>query len=55
MLRMKPEEFDILLRLVEPTIRKRDTTMRRAIAPSQRLSLTLRFLATGMIFSIYDL
>ena len=53
MLRMTPEEFDFLLGLVEPIIRKRDTWMRRAITPSQRLSLTLRFLATGIIFSYY--
>uniref|UniRef100_UPI003AAFE7A5 uncharacterized protein n=1 Tax=Centroberyx gerrardi TaxID=166262 RepID=UPI003AAFE7A5 len=39
-----------LLGKVEPLIRKRDTKMRRAISARQRLSVTLRFLATGESF-----
>ena len=54
MLRMTPEEFDMLLGLVGQRIRKKDTAMRRAIPPDQRLSLTLRFLATGMSCIIYQ-
>ena len=34
MLRMTPEEFDILLGLVGPRFRKKNTAMRRAIPPS---------------------
>ena len=48
MLRMYPEEFDMLLRMVENRIRKQDTHMRRALTPRERLCLTLRFLATGL-------
>ena len=47
-LRMDPESFDILLNLVRPMIEKQDTNMREAIPTSQRLSITLRYLASGM-------
>ena len=47
-LRMDPESFDILLNLVRPMIEKQDTNMREAIPASQRLSITLRYLASGM-------
>ncbi|KAM6937853.1 uncharacterized protein FYW49_000093 [Xenentodon cancila] len=50
LLRMTAEEFDFLLGKVEHLIRKRDTKMRLAISPRERLSLTLRFLATGETF-----
>ena len=46
-LRMSVEDFQLLLGKVEPLIRKTDTKMRRAISARQRLSVTLRFLATG--------
>ena len=46
-LRMSVEDFQLLLGKVEPLIKKTDTKMRRAISARQRLSLTLRFLATG--------
>jgi hypothetical protein len=44
--------FDInsyrkILRMVEPYIKKKDTVMRVSISPGERLSVTLRFLATG--------
>ncbi|XP_064107304.1 uncharacterized protein LOC135216144 [Macrobrachium nipponense] len=45
--RMNKEDFDYLLRLVGPKIAKQDTRMRKAIPPEQRLSVTLRHLATG--------
>lgn len=48
--RLDAESFDQLLRLVEPHIKKKNTTMRDAIPPSQRLSITLRYLATGNSF-----
>lgn len=49
-LRMDGDSFDELLELVGPHIRKQDTVMRKAIPPADRLSLTLRFLATGNAF-----
>lgn len=49
-LRMDGELFDELLALVTPEIGKRNTIMRDAIPASQRLSITLRYLATGNSF-----
>lgn len=49
-LRLDAESFDELLRLVEPRIKKVDTTMRDAISVSERLSITLRYLASGNSF-----
>jgi hypothetical protein len=46
-LRLDATSFDELLKIITPTIEKRNTTMRDAIPPSQRLSITLRYLATG--------
>ena len=42
--------FDELLKMITRRIEKRNTTMRDAIPPSQRLSITLRYLATGNTF-----
>jgi hypothetical protein len=36
--------------MITPRIEKRNTTMQDAIPPSQRLSITLRYLATGNTF-----
>jgi len=44
---MDSEAYLELLQKVTPRIRKRDIVMRRAITPHERLSVTLRFLATG--------
>ena len=44
---MSPESFDYILSLVEPLITKKSTTLREPISPAERLSLTLRFLASG--------
>ena len=46
-LRMSLEDFNILLNLIQAKIAKKDTFMRRAISPTVRLLVTLRFLATG--------
>ena len=46
-LRMDKLSFAELDRLVSPLITRRDTIMREAISPSERLALTLRFLASG--------
>ena len=49
-LRMDAPSFDELLGLVAPLIRKEDTVMRSSISPSERLSITLRYLASGNSF-----
>lgn len=46
-LRMTADQFDNLLVLVSPHIKKQDTNMRRSISAGERLALTLRYLATG--------
>ena len=46
-LRMSPENFDELLRLVEFDIQKQDTVLREAIPASMKLAATIRFLSTG--------
>lgn len=47
-LRMDNDSFETLLELIRPNIEKQDTNMRQAIPASQRLSITLRYLVTGM-------
>jgi hypothetical protein len=37
----------LILEMVTPIIKRRDTLMRDSISPAERLALTLRFLATG--------
>lgn len=49
-MRMTSEQFNHLLSLVSPLIAKKDTVMRKSISPSDRLILTLRYLATGDSF-----
>ena len=46
-MRMSPDRFEYLLSLVAPLITKKDTRMRKAIGPAERLSLTLHYLAYG--------
>lgn len=46
-LRMDAVTYEELLCQVGPLIKKKDTIMRAAITPHERLSATLRFLATG--------
>lgn len=46
-LRMDEDNYLMLLNLVTPLIQKQDTCMRPAISPHERLSVTLRYLATG--------
>ena len=46
-LRMSVTDFDYVLNKVSPLITKQDTLMRRAITPTERLIVTLRYLATG--------
>ncbi len=46
-LRMDEDSYVTLLNLVSPIIQKQDTMMRSAISPHERLTATLRYLATG--------
>ncbi|KAJ8971539.1 hypothetical protein NQ317_014971 [Molorchus minor] len=46
-LRMDEDSYTTLLTLVTPLIEKQDTIMRPAISAHERLSATLRYLATG--------
>ncbi|CAF4772539.1 unnamed protein product [Pieris macdunnoughi] len=45
--RMSPTDFEMLLRLIGPSIKKNETKFRHPIEPQRRLLVTLRFLATG--------
>lgn len=49
-LRMDENTYLELLHLITPQIERQDTRMRRAITPHERLSSTLRFLASGRSF-----
>ena len=51
-LRMDQIAFQELASLVSPLIKRKDTNMRQSITPSERLALTLRFLATGTYTSV---
>lgn len=46
-IRMSDSDFEWLLNLVAPKIKKIDTNYRKAITVTERLLITLRFLATG--------
>ncbi|XP_071040057.1 uncharacterized protein [Parasteatoda tepidariorum] len=45
--RMHPKIFDVLLSIAGPSIAKSDTNYRESISASERLSITLRYLASG--------
>ena len=47
--RLEREHFEEILSHVEPLITKADTDMRLSINPRERLSISLRFLATGWL------
>lgn len=49
-LRMTAHQFRQLLDLVEPLIRKQDTTFKQAIPCKTKMEITLRYLATGDSF-----
>lgn len=49
-LRMTAPQFQELLELVEPLIKKQDTVFRQAIPCKTKLEITLRYLATGDSF-----
>ena len=45
--RMCKAQFNELLEMIEPLIAKQDTKLRKAVTAKERLSVTLRHLATG--------
>jgi hypothetical protein len=45
-MRLKDPSFDELFKIITSKIAKRNTNMQEAVIPSQRLSITLRCLAT---------
>lgn len=45
--RVSPTEFESLKLLIEPRVMKMNTQFREAISVTERLAITLRFLATG--------
>lgn len=49
-LRMTHENFEYLLQLVKPLIRRSNTQFRESISAGERLALTLHYLATGSSF-----
>lgn len=49
-MRMPHGKFSELLNIIGPSVQKKDTVMRNAIPPGERLALTLRYLATGESF-----
>lgn len=51
-LRMSAADFEYLLELISPRIKKQDTRMRKAITPGERLAVTLRYLATGKLIYV---
>ena len=44
---MSPERFDDLLNRVGPYLQKKECRSRESISPSERLVVTLRYLASG--------
>lgn len=50
-LRMDEDTYVLLLSLVSNTIQKQDTVMKKSISPHERLTATLRSLATGRSYT----
>ena len=46
------QQFQYLLDAVSPLIVRKDTTTRDAIPPAERLAVTLRFLATNILYNL---
>lgn len=45
--RVSTTEFELIKSLIEPSVMKMNTQFREAISVTERLAITLRFLATG--------
>lgn len=52
---MTVEQFNELLSTIEPQVAKRDTIMRNAITPKQKIEVTLWYLASGDSFQFLAL
>ena len=48
-LRLSKENFDFLLDKINRHLLKKDTKCRKSITPSEKLAVTLRYLATGIV------
>ena len=48
-LRLSLENFDFLLDKINRHLLKKDTKCRKSITPSEKLAVTLRYLATGIV------
>ena len=46
-MRMSPDRYEHLLSIVGPKLQRQKTHLREPISPSERLTLTLRYLASG--------
>ena len=51
--RMSPTDFENLINLIGPKIAKQDTFMRKSNTVQERLSITLCFLATGVVALLF--
>lgn len=51
-LRIEPKTFDLLLEMIRVDIEKQDTAFRDSVSASDRLAITLRYLATGTFASL---
>jgi len=50
-LRMSSIEFNELLNLIAPSIQRQDTPFRNAITAKEMLVVTIRYLASGILYS----
>lgn len=48
--RMNEKAFNTLLQKIEPLLQRKNTTMRESLSVQERLTVTLRYLATGRNF-----
>ena len=53
--RLDRQSYESILAMVYPYIQKQNTIMRSSVSPRERLSVSLRFLATGRLNCIVDL
>ena len=51
--RLDRNSFEEILAMVCPLIEKKDTLLRSSVKPTERLSVTLRFLASGLCFTSF--
>ena len=54
-LRMDPATFREILAQVAPRTEKKDTLWKKALEPHLKLAITLRYLATGTVTTIFNM